>query len=759
MRGMGTRSVHSLRNLSYTQIMLKDLSFPPGEVLERPGAIRRFLPPLESGLVKRALNELGGDPGLIIDPFGVSPMLAAEVAEAGSALLLASNNPISRFIIRQELQPIPQGNLQSALARFASFPKDGMRLEPFILDLYRTLCSRCGSSISAQHFIWEKETQIPILKIYHCNHCGHQAQEPTSEVDRGRAQSYTRRGLHFAMALEALAPANDAYRRHAEAALAVYPGRSLFAIITLITKLDQFEGDPHQLRAARALLLYVCDACNALWDYPDGRIQPRKLSLAAQYKETNVWHAMVRAVEVWTHARSPVQVTEWPAAALPAPGSVAIFAGGARKLVETLPVELKKSILTVLPRPNHAFWTLAALWTAWLWGREEAQGIKVALHRRRYDWAWHARALNRVLNSLTFSLERGAYALTFLPDVEPGFLAAALAGIETSGFKLRGRAFRDGESQALLQWQVEPIENKVVLETDLNVRIQNAVLGTLQTQGEPASYSILHAAALTELSAESKLGLLWKREGANPQTMFAGMLDRVLVNRQILRRLGRGRESESGHYWLTDSSGAAEPLSDRLELFILQLLRREEGLTTQDIYTEVYRRFPGLYSPNRRLVDICLRSYAENIMDGWSIRPEDKKAWRDRDRKEIIQLIKNLGTRLDWKVEGDDPIQWKDAEGDPGYYFRVQETAVVGTIIDHEDHPIILVIPGGRSGIILAKARRDPRIMEWVGRATRVVKFRHIRRLEAETALNRENFDRRLAIDPPDQHDPQLPLF
>jgi hypothetical protein len=529
----------------------------------------------------------------------------------------------------------------------------------------------------------------------------------------------------------------------------------------LITKLDQFEDDINDLRAARALLLYVCDACNALWDYPDGRIQPRKLSLAAQYKETNVWHALERAVDVCSYTRTPIPVTEWPAPELPRQGSVAIFAGSARKLVETLPVELKKSILTVLPRPNHAFWTLAALWTSWLWGREEAQVIKVALHRRRYDWAWHARALNKVSNNLTSILERGAYALTFLPDVEPGFLAAALAGIETSGFKLRGRAFRGSESQALLQWQVEPFENLMVLETDLRTRIQDSVLGTLKAHGEPASYSTLHAAALTELSAESLLGSFWKREEANPQTMFAGMLERVLVDRHILQRLGRGREPESGLYWLTESSSAEQPLSDRVELFILQLLREQEGFTTQEIYSAVYRKFPGLYSPDRRFVEICLRSYAEKIMETgqWSIRPEDHQQWREKDQQEIIQLIKNLGERLDWKVEGENPIQWRDAQGDLGYRFRVQEMAALGRALDPEDHPLTLVIPGGRSAIILAKARRDPRIMDWIGHGTRVVKFRHIRRLEAETTLNRENFDRRMAIDPPDQHDPQLPLL
>jgi hypothetical protein len=55
--------------------------------------------------------------------------------------------------------------------------------------------------------------------------------------------------------------------------------------------------------------------------------------------------------------------------------------------------------------------------------------------------------------------------------------------------------------------------------------------------------------------------------------------------------------------------------------------------------------------------------------------------------------------------------------------------------------------------------RRDPTLRDWLARAGRVVKFRHIRRLGAETTLRRENLAERLAIDPPEHRDPQLPLL
>jgi hypothetical protein len=53
----------------------------------------------------------------------------------------------------------------------------------------------------------------------------------------------------------------------------------------------------------------------------------------------------------------------------------------------------------------------------------------------------------------------------------------------------------------------------------------------------------------------------------------------------------------------------------------------------------------------------------------------------------------------------------------------------------------------------------DPRLRAWLQAGLRMVKFRHIRRLAAETTLSLDNLDERLALDPIDEADPQLPLL
>lgn len=137
-----------------------ELAFPPGAPAARQGPLARFLPPVEPGAVTRFLESYPLPEGWLLDPFGVSPMLAIEAARARGAVA-AFSNPVVRFVLEHRLNPIDPSDLRAALARLAAAPKDDTRLERFLLDLYRSECARCGAAVSADYFIWDRELQVP----------------------------------------------------------------------------------------------------------------------------------------------------------------------------------------------------------------------------------------------------------------------------------------------------------------------------------------------------------------------------------------------------------------------------------------------------------------------------------------------------------------------------------------------------------------------------------------------------------------------
>jgi len=737
-----------------------DLPFPPGTPPRHPGPLARFVPPVEDGAVERALAGFGAPGDRVLDPFGASPRLVLEAARAGRAVLVAANNPINRFLIERTLEPFGLSELQSALARLASAPMDGSRLEPFLLDLYRSECGHCGQEVVVDYFVWEKDAEGPELKGYTCPHCNHAGEDTASQADWERAQVYSPRGMQYAFALEQVASRGDPDRAHAEAALAVYPGRALYALTALTRKLGQIDFEPRLREAAEALLLSAFDAANALWGHPEGRPRPLQLSASPHYREVNVWRALERAPSEWALEPAGVGLETWSAGKFPEPGVVAVYAGPVRDLAAKLEKGLIHSLITVLPRPNQAYWTLSALWAAWLWGADAAGPIKVALRRRRYDWGWHAAALRTTLLGVQPCLLERTPVLAFILEAEGGFLAAALAALDAAGFALRGRALRAGEAQAVLAWEAaEPAAGPQPLE-GLEARMARAAAESLRVRGEPAPYLAVHAAAWTDLARDRCLGPNWRPDEPNPLSGLVDAFERALERREVFVRWGAGAEPETGLYWLVDADWAALPLADRVEVLVQEALSRTGERPLVEIERYVCEALPGLNSPDRRLIMACLRSYAveQPEVGTWRLRPEDERAARLADCREVLGLLRDLGTRLGYQPQGEEPIAWFDSRGQAVYAFRVRANAGLGGLLSDEGPPAILVLPGGRASLVAEMGRRDPRLRAFLERG-RVVKFRHVRRLADEATLTPDNFSERLALDPPEHRDPQLPLL
>ncbi len=746
-----------------------EIPYLPGKPVLGPGPLARFLPPLEEGTVGLAIERFGMQGNLVLDPFGASPRLALEAAQLGCSVLVAVNNPITRYVLRHTLNPFALDELQSALSRLAASAKDGGRLEPFLLNLYQTRCSRCGREVSAEYFVWDREANEPVLKFYACPHCNHTIEEPTNAEDRRRSLEHGPKGLQHATALEQLAPRGSPDREHAEAAVSVYPGRAIYAIMTVLNKLQQHElGE--RMEAARALLLVMLDQTNALWGYPEGRIRPLQLTASPRYVESNAWRALEQAVGQWSGSESRVELVEWVGEASLRPGGVTLFEGPVRELAKALSAGRVERILTVIPRPNQAYWTLSALWAAWLWGREAAAPVRAALRRRRYDWAWHADALLTTLRAMRPALSDKVQVLGLVPDAEPGFLAAALAGFDGAGFRLIGRALRLAEGQAILTWEWDGTPGELAAPAQLAQIMKRAAQHALTERGEPSSYELPHEAAWSELASRRLLARAQGRESRTPLGAIGEDFDQVLADREVFEHLGKGAEPETGRYWLSQPTEVSLPLADRVEGLALSILREHEHIAVVELDRRLCEALPGLLTPDRRLVMACLRSYAFPEAGGsiWNLREEDRGAARQVDREQILSLLADLGRGLGFQVDGTDPIRWSDRSSAEQFSFWVDESARLGTAMRRHaglGGPApspgieVVVIPGGRAGLVAEKSRRDPLLQSWLEIAPRVIKYRHVRRLAEDTTLERGNLMERLVLDPPGHEDPQLPLL
>jgi hypothetical protein len=788
----------------------------------------RFLPPIQAGsatdwLLERlpvkqgvALN------GWLLEPFGASPQLPVEIARAGYRLLAAVNNPIARFLIELEACPPSESELRAALADLASAQRAGERIEPHIRALYQTECAQCSHAVEAQAFIWDRETNSPIGKIYSCPHCKDSGERPASPADVQRAAGFASSGLHRARALERVASLDDPDRSYVEEALNVYLPRAVYGLFTLINRLDGFHSPRRVL--VSALLLAAFDQANVLWAHPTRSYRPRQLNIPPRFLEKNLWLALENAVEAWSSSpgECKVPVTTWPELP-PESGGICLFEGRLKDLAAQIQAASGKkleiqAVLTALPRPNQAFWTLSALWAGWLWGRNASSLFKSVLRRRRYDWSWHSVALHSALSSLAPLLKPETPCLGLLGEPEAGFLSAGIVAADLSGLELQGIALRSEPELAQATWK--PGESRPAPEETSGVResvVRAQVTEYLSQRGEPAHYLPVHAAALEGLARSNLLSSLVEQAqpagqpqpSSPPAASPADTLHQVEATIEaaltqgghFARYAGSSRSLETGQWWLDEAtvpaSEIADPLADRLEVRLVHYLQEHSEIQLHEIDQALCRDFPALLTPELELVQQCLSSYAELVprepenpagtdhitgglypsdFEPWRLRAAETPQRRRTDLAEMQLLLMQIGKRLGYKLVKTDnkgatgertPVAWQSQSGVTQYAFHLIASGVLGKIIlpgqRRRDYAGgqrgVIVLPGSRAGWVEYKLRRDPRLRNAAENGWLLVKFRHVRWLAANDNLSRENLEELLAVDPLTNRDQQMQLL
>ncbi len=724
----------------------------------------RFLPPLEDGVISTWLKGNIPPGSWVLDPFGAAPRLSLEAARAGYRVLVAANNPITRFMLEMEAACLPEAEFKAVLADLAISRKGAERLEEHLQSLYLTTCTSCAKEVPAQAFLWRKGEKAPYGRIFECKACGESGERPTTPEDAERVAEITKTaGLARARVLERVAPLDDPDREYAEEAIQHYLPRSIYALATLVNRLEGLQIPETRRRTLTALMLSACDRGNVLWPHPTERPRPKQLVLPAQFREGNIWLALEDAISAWAGTGGPVPCLRWSdkGQRLPESGGILLYEGRIKDLAEVVKNAPIQAVIGAIPRPNQAFWTLSALWAGWLWGREAAEPFKVALRRRRYDWGWQATALHAALHHVFDLLPLSAPFFGLLAEAEPGFLTATLMAASTAGFDLRAQAMRTAHDPIQLLWQRGERLSRKREEVSLEA-VRDAIRDHLQELGEPAAYLQLYAAGL---SAQAQgHGLM------RPEQNFDEALREVQSNLQqaiqsdahLERMDAEERSLEVGLWDLKEGATRAEPLADRVERVVVTYLQKHPSSTLLELEQGIYPEFPGLLTPSKALVGAVLESYGVEEAGRWRLRDEDSASQRRAELEKIPGLITTIGARLGYRTEhlGPTICAWKEKRK-LARVFYLLASAMTGHILAENQYPLetcLLVLPGGRAGLLAYKATRDPRLRKRL-EGWRIVKFRLLRALAGIPVLNRQTFEEQLVSDPVEQTQGQMMMF
>jgi hypothetical protein len=280
--------------------------------------------------------------------------------------------------------------------------------------------------------------------------------------------------------------------------------------------------------------------------------------------------------------------------------------------------------------------------------------------------------------------------------------------------------------------------------------------------GEPAAYLQLYAAGLAAQAQGH--GLMRPEQDFDEALREVGSNIQQAIQSDVkLERMdSEERSLEVGLWDLKQGEKRAEPLADRVEKAVVTFLQKHPFSTLLDLERGLYPEFPGLLTPSKALVGAVLESYGVEEAGRWRLRDEDSASQRRAELKKMLGLIETIGLRLKYGTEliGRYASVWIEY-GDTIRVFYLVASAMTGRVLAENRYPLekcLLVLPGGRAGLLAYKETRDPRLRKRL-EGWRIVKFRLLRSLADIPVLSRQTFEEQLVSDPVEQTQGQMMMF
>ncbi len=697
----------------------------------------RYLPSGVFGMPSAWLHKHASPGDWVLEPIGASPHTVLEMAGAGFKVLVAVNNPVSAFQLEVLASAPKMEDFQSVLGELSSQKRGTERLGAHLLNLYLTRCASCGAEVSAERFIWRRGETAPFAKDYTCLACGDSGEHPVNEEDLERLVSVQRSDpLHRARALERVPGGTREARTYLEEIIKIYAARPLYALFTMINKVEGMSLSPQRRAWVDALLLSALDAGHTLWPLENPKERTRVLNTPTIYVEHNLWMALERAAQFWSVLTKPIPLSRYPE--VTPQTRVCLYSGRMRDLQQLNPDLPVGTLACVLPRPNQAFWTLSTLWSAWLWGKENATSLKNVLERQRFDWYWHANALQSALAPAGRLLKESSQCFTILPEPVAGFTAAAVEAGCASNLTLVGLAYLDENHPLQLEW-VTRSASREVKKVNLQHVIREAVHACLVDLGEPCHYLKLYTAVFAALAENRAFPTTIQQLTYETTTAIHAEIVKVFADRKFMRRLETtAQDPESGLWWLTQPEGCQIALVDRVEMELVNWLQRDKSLPATNVITRMNERFTGLLTPSVEFVETCLQSYADFEASAltWNLKPHESTTLRKKDVEEIKALLKTLAGRFGLDMSEENEILWfeKKHPDTPRFRIVVSASAMASRLAytqSSETPETIFLLPGSRSALLRFKLDRDPYFREKVSNRWHFLKYRALRDFES----------------------------
>lgn len=734
--------------------MIKPLVYTTSRLPRVELPFERFLPLDPPGMAAEWLKREIPPGSTILDPICASPRAILEAAAADYRVLAACNNPVTAFQLRLLASGPAIDDFISAVRELGDQKKGHERLETSIKNLYATRCASCGGEIQATGYLWMRGERLPYARLYTCPYCSDSGEHPITDEDIQRIEQIQRsEPMHRSRALSRVMGGEVADRETVEAAINIYPARSLYVLFTLMNKLEGMQLATERRELLEAILLSLMYSGSAIWSWPEERERPRMLSIPTRYIEKNLWLEIDHSIQTWTSAVPRVEFTTWPT--LPKNYGICLYPGRMRDLAQAARGMRIDQVMCVFPRPNQAFWTLCSLWASWLWGREKAGKFSPVIERRRFDWYWHTTALHAALLPATLLAGDDVPVSGIVPEPAAGLISAVIQSSAICRMSITGCAVMNGIEPVQIAWKTGKRDPEYKL-VNVQKTAREAIRELLNEIGEPTEYIELHTAAMSALADQNAFPPSIQQLTLEKASEIQGSLNTLLADGNFLRRMdATAQDPESGLWWLAQPDMQQKPLADRLEFVLRSWLLNEGSIPAKTLLERIHQRFSGYLTPALELVQMCMDSYADldQASGEWRLKDAESAETRETDVVHIQGLLSKLAQAFKLRQDGDYPINWYMQTGrdEPLYRLYISTTAIIDRKMIHSNPTgteMVFILPGSRAGLLKYKIERDPYLREIIDNGFHFLKYRTLRSISQRPDISLEIWKMLIDSDP-----------
>ncbi|MHB1130971.1 MAG: DNA methyltransferase [Chloroflexota bacterium] len=672
--------------------------FIPPTFTPYPGALRRYLTRLPENVLSAYVDTYSQPGDVVLDPFAHSDAVARVSAQTGRKTVLSDLNPLTVFVTRASLLAVSGRELQMGFEQLAAAKQAEVPLATHLDDLYTTDCPRCGAKAVATSFVWDRKIDGPLAKRCVCsacaeNECPPGELTPINEADVVRLREIDARGFHYWYIVDRFGHGREGHRELAMQLLDLYTRRNAYALATLVRHIEAGKMSKNVQQLLKLVLLDCLCSCSKLEALTPPSFVGSDIDLRppTRFVERNVWRRFAAAcverralLENQGGDTSPPRLGASVARVLETgtytrlgtAANTIVLRQAARNLSRDLAPESVALVLSAPPGPSHGpFLCLSYLWSGWLLGEHESQGIEqIPCSRRPLDWLAYYRAIAAALRGLAPTLKCEA-PLIFHFEAETrrqcdmlalGGLAAGLAlrrvlfqpavlpGAAVIGQEGAGRYVLELFKPAAEPAAVDlPASGAAGLEAQIRQQAELAIKDSLAERAEPSPYTPLHLAVLQHLGRSGMLLSLLAARG------FDGVAVAEALDEEVVATLERGerrrqllKHEGKGPLWSLARPAADETgLGDRVEWATYTLLSNSRLVPNEKALRDVHAQFTGLATPEPGLVEDCLASYGRRTAGGeWTLAERDRLVKRVEEHSLLLHDLVGLGRRFGYKI-------------------------------------------------------------------------------------------------------------